>query len=55
MVSVPEEPTEEMIQAWHDRMIEGAGYISRDSIEYALYVECYKAMLKASPPDIEHP
>ena len=48
VVQVPREPTEEMIQAWHDRMIEGASYVSRNSIEYALYVECYKAMLAAA-------
>ena len=48
MVMVPREPTAEMIQAWHDRMIEGATYIDRKSIEYALYVECYKAMLSAA-------
>jgi len=48
-VRVPREPIPEMIQAWHDRMIEGATYIDRRSIEYALYVECYKAMLAAAP------
>jgi hypothetical protein len=47
-VVVPQEPTPEMIQAWHDRAIEGADYIDRNSIEYALYVACYKAMLAAS-------
>lgn len=46
---LPAEPTPEMIQAWHDRHVEGAGYIDRNSIEYALYVECYRAMLKAAP------
>lgn len=43
------EPTPEMIQAWHDRMIEGADYIDRNSIEYALYVESYHAMQRAAP------
>ncbi len=49
-ISVPKEPTDEMIQAWHDRMIEGANYIDKGSVEYALYVACYKAMLSAAPP-----
>lgn len=48
-VVVPREPTPEMIQAWHDRHIEGADYIDQHSIEYALYVECYHAMLSAAP------
>ena len=47
-VRLPVEPTPEMIQAWHDRHIEGANYIDRNSIEYALYVECYRAMLAAA-------
>lgn len=47
-VMVPAEPTPEMLQAWHDREIEGADYIDRNSIVYALYVACYKAMLAAA-------
>lgn len=43
------EPTPEMIQAWHDRMIEGADYIDRNSIEYALYAESYRAMQRVAP------
>ena len=48
-VCVPREPTSEMIQAFHDRHFEGAGYIDKSSIVYALYVECYRAMLAAAP------
>jgi len=48
-VSVPVEPTAEMIQAMEDRQIEGATYIAETSIQYALWKEVYKAMLAAAP------
>jgi len=48
-VSVPVEPTAEMIQAMNDRMHEGADYIAENSIEYALFAAVYKAMIAAAP------
>ena len=48
-VMVPRKPTSEMIQAMENRMVEGAGYIDRNSIQYALWVEVYRAMLDAAP------
>lgn len=41
------EPTPEMIQAFHDRFIEGADYLAENSIEYALYKEALKAAIRA--------
>lgn len=50
-ILVPREPTAEMIQAMEDRQIEGATYISENSIQYALWKEVYKAMLLAVPQE----
>jgi hypothetical protein len=46
---VPKIPTAEMIQAMEDRQIEGASYIAENSIQYALWVEVWKAALIAAP------
>lgn len=46
---VPKEPTQEMVQAWHDREFEGGAYIDENNIEFALIVACYRSMLAATP------
>jgi hypothetical protein len=38
-----------MIQAMEDRQIEGATYIDENSIQYHLWIEVWKAALKAAP------
>ena len=48
-VLVPRDPTPEMIQAMEDRMVEGASYIAENSIVYHLWIEVYRAMLRAAP------
>ena len=48
-VIVPREPTPEMIQAMEDRMVEGSTYIAENSIVYHLWIEVYRAMLRAAP------
>jgi hypothetical protein len=48
-VTVPRDPTPEMIQAMEDRMVEGADYIAENSIVYHLWIEVYRAMLRAAP------
>lgn len=48
-VSVPREPTREMIQAMEDRMVEGAQFLESNSIVYHLWIEVYRAMLRAAP------
>ncbi len=48
MVMVPKEPTIELLQAWHSRYFEAAGTLDPRSIDYALYVECYRTMLEAA-------
>ena len=48
-ISVPRDPTSEMIQAMEDRMVEGASYIDENSIQYHLWIEVYRAMLRAAP------
>jgi hypothetical protein len=38
-----------MIQAMEDRQIEGAAYIDENSIQYALWIEVWKAALQIAP------
>lgn len=48
-VSVPREPTREMIQAMENRMVEGSKFLDSRSIVYQLWIEVYRAMLRAAP------